>query len=193
MLGRKFLFFSIAQVFPEYYQLNIALLTEYVRPPLWSSDQSSWLQIQRSKFVYRHYQIFWEVVGLERVPLSLVSTIEELVERKNSGSGLENRDYGRRDSPCWLRTIPLSSNAGTNLADKRRLLGRYSSLADWSYRVIKPQNKTLVRNNWQMRLLVFSFMFRPLSLAILRWFLWRKLLKIEVTTRYNGSVESNGI
>jgi hypothetical protein len=35
-------------------------------------------------------------VGLERGPLILVSTIEELLERKCSGSGLENRDYGRR-------------------------------------------------------------------------------------------------
>jgi hypothetical protein len=33
-------------------------------------------------------------VGLERGPLSLVSTIEELLERKSSGSGLENREYG---------------------------------------------------------------------------------------------------
>jgi hypothetical protein len=30
----------------------------------------------------RRYQIFWEVVGLERGPFSLVSTIEELLERK---------------------------------------------------------------------------------------------------------------
>jgi hypothetical protein len=35
-------------------------------------------------------------VDLERGPLSIVSTIEELAERKSSGSGLENRDYGRR-------------------------------------------------------------------------------------------------
>jgi hypothetical protein len=42
------------------------------RPPLWSSSQSSWLQIQTSGFDFRHYQIFWEVVGLERGPLSLV-------------------------------------------------------------------------------------------------------------------------
>jgi hypothetical protein len=28
-----------------------------------------------------------------------VSTIEELLERKSSGSGLEGRDYGRRDPP----------------------------------------------------------------------------------------------
>jgi hypothetical protein len=37
-------------------------------------------------------------VCLERNPVSLVSAIEELLERKNSGSGLENRDYGRRGS-----------------------------------------------------------------------------------------------
>jgi hypothetical protein len=37
-------------------------------------------------------------VGLERGPLSLVSTIEELLGRLNSGSGLENREYGRGDS-----------------------------------------------------------------------------------------------
>jgi hypothetical protein len=33
-------------------------------------------------------------VGLERGPLSLVSTIEELLGRQSSGSGLENREYG---------------------------------------------------------------------------------------------------
>jgi hypothetical protein len=48
------------------------------RPPLWSSGQSSWLQIQRSGFDSRCYQVFCEVVGLERGPLSLVSTTEEL-------------------------------------------------------------------------------------------------------------------
>jgi hypothetical protein len=49
-------------------------------PPLWSSGQSSWLQIQTSGF--DSYQIFWEVVCLERGPLSLVSTTEELLGRK---------------------------------------------------------------------------------------------------------------
>jgi hypothetical protein len=36
-------------------------------------------------------------VGLERCPLSLVSTIEELLEKKSRGSGLEIQEYGRRD------------------------------------------------------------------------------------------------
>jgi hypothetical protein len=72
-------------------------------PPLWSSSQSFWLQIQRSGFDSRRYQIFWEVVGLERGAFSLVSINEELLERKSSGSCLESREYGRRDPSCWPR------------------------------------------------------------------------------------------
>jgi hypothetical protein len=75
------------------------------RPPLWSSGQSSWLLIQRSAFDSWRYQIFGEVVGLERGPLSLVSTIEELPERKISGSGPEIREYDRRDPSRWPRGI----------------------------------------------------------------------------------------
>jgi hypothetical protein len=54
-------------------------------------------------FDYWGYQIFWEVVGLERGPLSLVSIIEELLGRNSSGSGLENREYGRGDPLRWPR------------------------------------------------------------------------------------------
>jgi hypothetical protein len=45
------------------------------RPTVWSSCQSSWLQIERPWFNSRRYQIFGEVVGLEWGSLSLVSTI----------------------------------------------------------------------------------------------------------------------
>jgi hypothetical protein len=41
------------------------------RSLLWSKGQSSWLQIRRSGFVFRRYQIFCEVVVLELGPLSL--------------------------------------------------------------------------------------------------------------------------
>jgi hypothetical protein len=39
-----------------------------------------------------------KVVGLERGPLCLVSATEELLGSNSSGSGLENPEYGRRDS-----------------------------------------------------------------------------------------------
>jgi hypothetical protein len=45
-----------------------------------------------SGFDSRRYQIFWEVVVLERGLLSLVSTTEQLLGRKSSGSGLEQTD-----------------------------------------------------------------------------------------------------
>jgi hypothetical protein len=67
---------------------EIFVTTRLERPPLWSSGQSSWLQIQISGLDSRRYQILWDAVGLERGPLSLVSTIEVLLGRKHSGSGL---------------------------------------------------------------------------------------------------------
>jgi hypothetical protein len=63
---------------------------------------------------------------LERGPFSLVITIVELLGRKNRRSGLESREYGRKDHT----TLPLSANVGTNFAVKRRSLGRYSSLVN---------------------------------------------------------------
>jgi hypothetical protein len=55
-------------------------------------------------------------VGLERGPLSLVITTEGILERKSSGSGLENRCYGRGDPPCLLRDTPLSAKVVANFA-----------------------------------------------------------------------------
>jgi hypothetical protein len=61
----------------------MALVFENVAPIVMRTVlKNLWLQIQRSGFDFRRYHIFWEVLGLERGPLSLVSTTEELLERK---------------------------------------------------------------------------------------------------------------
>jgi hypothetical protein len=54
-------------------------------------------------FDSRRYHIFWEVVVLERGPLSLVRIIEELLEWKSSGSGQENRINDQGDPLRWPR------------------------------------------------------------------------------------------
>jgi hypothetical protein len=71
-------------------------------------------------FDSQRYQIYWDVVGLERVPLSLVSTAEELVGRKS----LENREYGRTDPSRWPRgTLYPQKLALTSLTSGGRSVG----------------------------------------------------------------------
>jgi hypothetical protein len=52
-------------------------------------------------------------VGLKRGPPRLVSTIEELLGRKSSVSGLESREYGLGDPlrlpPLYLQNLALTS------------------------------------------------------------------------------------
>jgi hypothetical protein len=78
---------------------------EESRPPLWSSGQNSWLRNQRSGFLSPRYQVFQRCSEPGTGLFSLVSTIEELLWRKSSGSGLENREYSRRDPSRWPHGI----------------------------------------------------------------------------------------
>jgi hypothetical protein len=58
----------------------------------WSSGQSFWLQIQRPLVRFPALPDFLRCRASGTGPLSLMRTIEELLEWKISGSGLENRD-----------------------------------------------------------------------------------------------------
>jgi hypothetical protein len=63
-------------------------------------------------------------VGLERAPLSLVSTNEELLEKKNNGSGLESLEYGGRDpSHCPRGAIYQQKSALTSPTSDGRSIG----------------------------------------------------------------------
>jgi hypothetical protein len=107
--------------------LFCALYLHTLGSTLWSSGPSSWLQIKRSGFDSRCYQIFREVVGLERSPLSLVSTTEELLERKSSSSDLENREYGDRDpSRCPRGTFYPQKLALTPPTSGGRSVGKFA-------------------------------------------------------------------
>jgi hypothetical protein len=86
-----------------------------------------------------------KVVVLQRGPLSLVSTSEELLGRNSRGSDLESREYGRRESSRWPRGILYRQNVSTNFADRRRVLSRYSSLADWGHGVSYSSVSAMVK------------------------------------------------
>jgi hypothetical protein len=91
--------------------------------PLLSSGQSSWLQIRRSRIRFPS-TTRKKLVGLERGPLSLASTTEELLGRSSSGSGLESREYGRRDPSRWPRgTLYPQKSALTSLTSGSHSVG----------------------------------------------------------------------
>jgi hypothetical protein len=107
----------------EMYCASCEVRTEFIhcicyveerRLTLRSSGRSSWLQIQRSGFDSQRYHIFGVIVCLERGPLSLASTTEKLLVRKNRGCGLENREYGRRDPSCFQHEKKLALTSPTS-------------------------------------------------------------------------------
>jgi hypothetical protein len=125
----------ICIVLPVRYELNLYMLCRS-RPPLWSSGQSSWLQILRPRIPFP---------ALPHLPRSSGSGTRSTQHRKynrgaiwnkkNSGSGLEIREYGRRDPSCRPRGNLYPQNfALTSPTSCSRSVG--SSLADSGHGVI---------------------------------------------------------
>jgi hypothetical protein len=107
-----------------HFQQDLQQNASSIQSGKWSSGQGSWLQVQRYRFDSRRYQIFWEAVDLERGPLSLVSTTEELLGRKSSGFGLESREYCRGYQMRWPRdTLYMQKLALTSMTRAGRSAG----------------------------------------------------------------------
>jgi hypothetical protein len=87
-------------------------------------------------------------VGLERGPLSLVSTTEELLGRTSNGSGLENQEYGRWDPSRWPRgtictqkfvlTSLTSGSLSVGIVSSRTQVTEFSSFLIWSFYTSPP-------------------------------------------------------
>ena len=100
-------------------------------PPRWSSGQSFWLQIQRSRVWFP---------ALPDFPISSGSITGSTQPREvNWGAAWikkvaapvkKTEINGRGDPLRWPRNTPLSAKVGTNFTERRRPLCRYSSLAD---------------------------------------------------------------
>jgi hypothetical protein len=61
------------------------------------------------------YQIFWQVVGLERGHSASWVQLSSYLRENSSGSGVESRKYGHREPSCWPRgTLYLQKLALTS-------------------------------------------------------------------------------
>jgi hypothetical protein len=107
-------------------------------------------------------------VGLERGPLSFVRTIDELLGRKRAApvKKADNTALGIRNA----HDVAPSTKASTNFAEKRRWLGRYSSLADSGHGVqlVLANHNGGVMNS-QVRIVhppVFSLKLNSIGLSV---------------------------
>jgi hypothetical protein len=77
----------------------------------------------------------------------LVGTLEELFQRKGNGSGLGNREHGRRDPLCWPRGTPISKKlALTSPTSGGSSVGTAHSRTqgtEFSFLIIKEANRVV--------------------------------------------------
>jgi hypothetical protein len=104
-------------------------------------------------FDSRRYQIFSELLGLQRGSLSLVSIIEELLGRRCSGSGLKIRKYGHRDPSRWPRgtfypqKLALTSPTNGGLSQTQATEFNFSLILTYAPHVIHEFDKSVKSKN----------------------------------------------
>jgi hypothetical protein len=107
-------------------------------------------------------------MGLERGPLSLVGTVEELFERESSGSDLEIREYGRRDPSRWPRstiypqnsslTSPTSGGRSVGIVHSRTQATEFSFLYLYVLQTLRIPHFLLFILTWRTELFaLFAF------------------------------------
>jgi hypothetical protein len=128
---------------------------------VWRLDRLCGLLVRvpgyRSRFDSQRYQIFWEVVGLEPGPLSLVCTIEELLGRKSSSSRLESQEYGRRDPSRWPRATlypqklelisPTNGGRSVGIVRSRTQATEFSLVSVWRF-ISGLQSQIVLARSW---------------------------------------------
>jgi hypothetical protein len=102
------------------------------RPPLWSSGQSFWLQIQRSWVRFRALPDFLRTIGSGTGSTAswgqLKSYLEEIV-----AAPVKKTETTTGGIHCADHATPSIRKSWHYFANKRRSLGRHSSLADQSH------------------------------------------------------------
>jgi hypothetical protein len=92
-------------------------------------DRVSGYRSRGPGFCYRRCHIFAEIVGQERGPLSLMRITRSCLNGKVAAPVYKPEING-----CWDLAVtkrhPLPPNVGSKVADMRRMLGRYGSLAN---------------------------------------------------------------
>ena len=98
----------------------------FVWPPLWSSGQSFWLQIQRSRVRFPALTDFLSGSGSvwSGVHSASWGQFRSYLNKISSDPGSVNRVNGRGDPLRWPRDTPLSAKVGTSFADRLRPLCR---------------------------------------------------------------------
>jgi hypothetical protein len=124
----------VSYTFMRFLVFRIADVGHSPELPLWSSVQSSWPQIQRSRLRFPVLPDFLSSSVSGTGSTQPRGDNWEATWMKLRAAARKIDINGRGDQLRWSRDTHLPAKVGNNFADERRLLGQYVSLADWKPR-----------------------------------------------------------